>query len=171
MANAATPIDVLRPRDFSPEGLHQFVQLPLANDIAGLPLKKVALGFNAISRVPVDATLGTGFTFLILLTDDGHNAADLGKVVRVGVQVKRLINDETTDIDTSGSAEATVDITLSATAGGVAVGSLAVANSGLDSIAAGELFALRVRRVSTATQDTCADQVLLLAVVVNNTAT
>lgn len=148
----------------------------VAGKLRGLSLPKVtvgtaaaAAGFTFVTTIPGSLTMSTGLTFAFVVSDDGSSAADLGTVVRLGVTVKRLINDETIDIDTAGGTEQTVDVTLSSTTGGVAVATLAVANANLDSAAVGNAIAVRVRRVGTASQDTCAGRVLLYGVHVKNT--
>jgi hypothetical protein len=167
---ASEYVDFLRPRMFSPENLNQVPFLVPSNDALSLPLKKVgAIAYNALSQIPGSLTVATGLTFTVVLTDDGADANDLGKVVRVGVTVKRMINGETTDIDTAAATEATVDVTLAAATGGIVVATLPIANAALDSLATGEAFLVRVRRVASASQDTCNNQVLLLAVGVKNT--
>lgn len=149
---------------------------PVGADIRGVPLPKyktaaaLAYGYTGAFRIPANLTMGTGLTFKIYLTDDGASATDLGKKVYVGITPKRIINDETVDIDTGGAAEALVSITLSTTTLGVAIGSLAIANAALDSLAVGELALIRVRRKGTdTTNDTCPGRAVLLGVEVQNT--
>ena len=163
----------LYPRDFFREsslGNHDSFNTVQIGDLAGLPLPKFAAqGYCALVPVSHANTFGTGLTFTLYTVDDGKDAADLGKVVRYGLTVKRLIDGESTDIDTGSATEQTVDVTLESTSGNVSVNTLAIANANLDSLATGEAFLLRVRRVSTASQDTCQGRVLLLGVGVKNT--
>lgn len=170
---AAEYSDFLRPRDFVREsslGYEYGMASCDSNDLRGLALpRKTTHGYTAVSAVPGAPAMATGLTWLIMLTDDGQSTNDLGKVVRIGFTIKRLINDETTDLDTAAQAEVTVDITLSATSGGVAIGSIAKLANAVDSTAVGEFYAMRIRRVSSAAQDTCLGRVILLAVAVKNT--
>lgn len=170
---AAEYSDLLRPRDFLREsslGYESGMVTTLSGDIRGLVLPKLATqGYVAVSAVPGAPAMATGLTWYFMLTDDGQTASDLGKVVRIGFTIKRLINDETTDLDTGAAAEVTVDITLSATSGGVAIGSIAKLANAVDSTAVGEFYGMRIRRVSSATQDTATGRVLLLGVSVKNT--
>lgn len=164
-------VDILRPRDFVPEGLDQKPYLVQSGDTAGLPLPKNGnIAYNAWSQIPGSLTVGTGLTFTVIVVDDTTNSADLGKVVRVGITVKKLASGtDNLDIDSGAATEATADITLDATSGEFKTGSIAIANAALDSVGAGDLFAIRVRRVSSASQDTCSNRVVLLGVAVKNT--
>jgi len=161
------------PADFFREsglGYERGMATALSGDMGGLSLPKLAdQGYTTIGRIPASLTVGTGLTFALILTDDGSNANDLGKVVRIGLTVKKVANDETTDIDTGAATESTVDITLSSTSGGLVLATKAIANAALDSVGAGDHFLLRVRRVSSATQDTCNGRVILLGITVKNT--
>ena len=133
-----------------------------SNDLCGLSLPKLATqGYVGLFTIPT-GTLTTGLTFKMLLTDNGTNTNDLGKVVRLGVTVKYLSANETTDLDTGAGTEQTVDVTLSSTANGVAVGSLAIANANLDSAVVAGTVAIRVRRIGDHANDTCNGRVILL---------
>jgi hypothetical protein len=149
---------------------------PVVGDLRGLPLPKYKTaaatlqGYTGAFRIPANLTMGTGLTFKIYLTDDGTSAVDLGKKVYIGITAKRIINDETVDIDAGGATEAVLSITLSTTSGGVAIGSMAIAAAALDSLAVGELALIRIRRKGTdATNDTCPGRAVLLGVEVQNT--
>ncbi len=125
-------------------------------------------GYTGAFRIPANLTMSTGLTFKAYFTDDQTDAADLGKKIYIGTTVKRLINDETTDLDTGGSSEVLTEITLSSTAGGIVVGSIAL--TAIDSLAVGELCLVRFRRKgSDTTHDTCPGRVILLRVDVGNT--
>ncbi len=148
--------------------------LVTAGDVRGVSLPKLILsnnkvyGYTALFRIPANLTMGTGLTFKLYFTDDGSDASDLGKKIYIGLTVKRLIADETTDIDAGGSTEVLTELVLSSTAGGVLVGSVALTL--LDSLAVGELCLLRVRRKgSDTTHDTCPGRAVLLRVDVGNT--
>jgi hypothetical protein len=135
-----------------------------SNDLVGVSLNKLSSqGYVGMFTIPV-GTLTTGITLKMLLTDNGTNANDLGKVVRLGVKVKALTANETTDLDTAAGDEKTVDVTLSSTASGVAVGSLAIANADLDSAAVGGTVAVRIRRIGDHANDTCNGRAILLHV-------
>lgn len=173
MANTAGYVDLLRPADFLREdgvGYDHTMSLAKTNDLWGLPLpRKLHDGYIAVSKIPGSLTMGTGLDFIVMVTDDGVSAADLGKVINVGITVKRLVNNETTDIDTAGVAEVAGDITLSTTSGGVAVATIALTD--LDSTVVGNDFVFRIRRVTTAATETCLGGAILLAVAINNTVT
>lgn len=135
-----------------------------SGDLVGVSLNKLASqGYTSMFTIPV-GTLTTGLTFKMLLTDDGTNSLDLGKVVRLGLTVKYLSANSTTDVDTAAGDEKTVDVTLSSTSKGVAVGSLAIVNADLDSAAVGGTVALRIRRIGDHANDTCNGRVVLLHV-------
>lgn len=173
MANTAGYVDLLRPADFQREmgiGYDATLSMVQTNDLWGLELlKKDNHGYIAVSYIPGSLTVGTGLDFIIMVTDDGQSTLDLGKVINVGVTVKQLVNNQTTNIDTAGVAEVAADITLSATSGGVAIATIALTD--LDATAAGEGFMIRIRRVATAATETCDGRVILLGVVINNTIT
>jgi hypothetical protein len=138
------------------------VQVCRVGDLVGLSFPKLATsGYTGVFQIPT-GTLTTGLTFTLATVDDGTDASDLGKVVRFGVTIKRLVDAETIDIDSGAGTEQTVDVTLETTAGNITVNTLAIANANLDSAAVGNLVQIRVRRVSTATQDTCNGRVVLV---------
>lgn len=167
-------VDMLRPRDFfRANGQNSTVDLvpTPGGDLFGLPLRNLdSEYYHAVVILPGSLTVGTGLTFTLLITDDGVDAADLGAVVRLGVTVKRLVSGtDNTDLDSGAATEATVDITLDATSGEVKSGTVAIANAALDSIAAGDHFALRVRRIGSHANDTANGRAILLSVGVKNT--
>lgn len=172
-------ITQLGPRDFFRESTfgdtpHLYTEQAggpgTSNDVYGLSLPKLATqGYTALVPISHANTFTTGLTLTFYLVDDGTDSADLGKVIRLGVTFKRLIDGESADIDTAAATEQTSDITLQSTSGLIKVSTLAVANANLDSLATGEACLLRVRRISTATQDTCQGRVLLLGVSIKNT--
>ncbi len=143
-----------------------------AGDLCGIRLHKLdTCGYIWTFTIPGSLTMGTGLTltFTVVLPDTPDFAADVGKVVRLGVTAKRLADGETTDIDTAAATEQTKDITLDATAGKVDVSTLAIANANLDSAAVGDRIALRVRRIGSHANDTAAGSVVLLGIGVANT--
>jgi hypothetical protein len=138
--------------------------------VGGVRLKKSdANGYSCIVRVPPGLTMGTGLTFTFGLTDDGKDANDLGKVVRLGVTAKRLVGGtDVMDLTVAGT-EQTVDVTLNATSGVLVIGSLAIAAANLDSAVVGDRILFRVRRVGTHANDTCTNAVVLTDINVINT--
>jgi hypothetical protein len=170
------------PRDFQREtsmGTDDSVVLmqPVGvDDIRGVSLPKfktnnfVNNGYISSFRIPANLTMGTGLTFKVYVTDDRANSVDVGTKVYVGIVVKRLSADETFDIDASAGTEVLASITLSSTAGGIAIGSIAIVNASLDSAVVGDLVLMRIRRKGTdATNDTCPGRVVLMRVEVQNT--
>jgi hypothetical protein len=165
-------VDVLRPRDlFRENGLPDEIALVQTGDLFGVSMRKIATeGYTAVSRIPGSLTVGTGLTFEAMIVDDGVNSADLGKVVRLGITVKKLVGGtDDGDLDSGAATEATADVTLDATTGQVVIGSIAIANAALDSVGAGDAFAVRLRRIGTHANDTCQGRVVLLGLQVKNT--
>jgi hypothetical protein len=114
-------------------------------------------------------TFTTGLTFTLFLVDDAQDAADLGKVVRIGITVKTVVDAETVDLDTAAATETTQDCTLKSTSNQILVQTVAIANAALDSLASGQAMAIRIRRIGTHANDTCNGRALLLGVSVKNT--
>jgi hypothetical protein len=165
-------VAVLRPKDFLPlNGSLGDSNVGIRGSNAGLRLlKSDAQGFTTVGVINAEHTVSTGVTLSLGVVDDGTDADDLGKVVRLGVTVKKLVSgSDTLDIATNAGTEQTVDVTLDATAGEIVLGSLAIANANLDSTGAGDTFMMRVRRVGSASQDTCRGTALLTHVYVRNT--
>jgi hypothetical protein len=166
-------VAVLRPRDFYRlnGGYPDDSCLVQRGSVAGLRLlKSDTQGFTAVTAINAEHTMGTGLTLSIGVLDDGTDAADLGRVVRLGVTVKTLATGaDTLDIATSAATEQTVDVTLDATAGEIVLASLAIANANLDSAAVGSTILIRVRRIGAASQDTCQGTAVLTHVYIRNT--
>jgi hypothetical protein len=137
-------------------------KLPLGNGVAVPFPKNKLLEYNDFVRIPLLGALTTGITFQFLLTDDGTNAADLGKVAVMGVLVKLIATDtDTTDITTAGAdAEVTANCTLNAATGIIQVVPVAVANAHLDSAAVSGVLMVRFRRVGDSASDTCRGRIL-----------
>lgn len=167
---ALQPADLQRESSMGHEPGLQLVAAP-GGDLRGASLPKLASqGYTCGLVIPGSLTMGTGLTFKLPITDDGSDAADLGKVVRLGVTVKLIASGaDTEDLDAAAGAEQTVDVTLDSNSGEVVIGSLAIAAANLDSAVVGSLIAVRVRRVATASQDTCNGRVVLLGVYIFNT--
>lgn len=163
----------LFPRDVSREssmGTDARLSMVQVGDLAGLSFPKLATqGYAALVPISHANTFTTGLTFSLYTVDDGTQADDLGKVVRFGITVKRMVDGESVDIDTNAGTEQTVDVTLESTAGNVTVNTLAIANANLDSLGTGEAALIRIRRIGTASQDTCKGRVVLLGLSVKNT--
>jgi hypothetical protein len=153
-------------------GYNPWARAVLVGDACGIRLNKLdTQGYILRGFISAGLTMGTGLTFgfEVALQDVPDFAADVGKVVRLGVTFKRLADGETTDIDTAAATEQTKDITLDATAGKVDVATLAVAAANLDSAVVGDRVAVRVRRIGSATQDTAQGSIVLLGIGVANT--
>jgi hypothetical protein len=160
----------LRPRDFNrqngPVTVNDLVSSGLGTGLR--LLKSDTAGFTAIFRATGTA-VGTGFTVKALIVDDGKDANDLGKVVRLGVTFKALASG-TDDLTATGvGTEIEVSGTLDATTGQVVEVSQAVTQAEADGIAALGWGLFRIRRIGTATTDTCPGNPLLLAVEIINT--
>jgi hypothetical protein len=153
-------------------GYNPWARAVALGDMCGLRLHKTdANGYVWTFTIPGSLTMATGLTltFTTCLQDVPDFAADVGKVVRLGVTFKRLADGETTDIDTAAATEQTKDITLDATAGKVDVATLAVAAANLDSAVVGDRVAVRVRRIGSHANDTAQGSIVLLGIGVANT--
>jgi hypothetical protein len=153
-------------------GYNPWARAVLVGDACGLRLNKLDnQGYILRGLIPGSLTMGTGLTFGFEVTvpDTPDYSTDPGKVVRLGVTVKRIISGESLDIDTGAGAEQTVDVTLQATAGLVTVATLAIALANLDSAVVGNRFAARVRRIGSHANDTCRGSVVLTGLDVVNT--
>lgn len=129
--------------------------------IAAVPLSKTDDVYQFIARLPAAATLTTGVKLDLLVTDDGTNADDLGKVATLGVRVKTLA-DNTDDLSIGGGgAEITANVTLASTAGVVRVLTVSIPNASLDSLAASGHALIQIRRAGGAS-DTLVGPLLLL---------
>lgn len=146
------------------------VDLVQSGNGAGVRLTKGdTAGYSFLLQVPAGLTVATGFTYTPIIVDDGSNAGDLGKVVRLGITAKALVSG-TDDLTATGAAtEATHDMTLDATTGQIVFTDKAIASASQDSLATAGMALITIRRVGTASQDTCQGSVLLLGVKVRNT--
>lgn len=164
-------ISQLTPRDFYSEnqqGLDDSGNLTRVGDLVGLTMRKNS---SYVALVPVSHanTFTTGLTFSLYLVDDGKDSNDLGKVVRIGITPKTIVDAETTDMDTGAATETAVDVTLEATSQNITVNTQAIANAALDSLATGNALALRIRRIGSHANDTCKGTAVLLGVGIKNT--
>ncbi len=168
---ATETVEVLHPRDWHREssmGEDASLNQVASNDVFGLALPKLTGGYTATCFLAANLNMATGLTFMVATVDDGKSAADLGKVVRIGITVKRLVSAGTTfDLDADSSTEVATDITNDATAGEVVVTSIAL--TALDSLAVGEAFAVRIRRIGDHANDTCQGRVIMPLVAIKNT--
>jgi hypothetical protein len=132
--------------------------------------------YNFTCIVPAAATLSTGVTVVLQLVDDATDPRDLGKVIQLGVQAVNLSGSGAkVDLSSNSGAEQTFTATLSATSLVSVQVSVAIANAQLASLAAGNLLALRIRRLGDTavfndnTTDTCPGRPVLLGGLIKNT--
>ena len=119
------------------------------------------------SRPRPGPPLTTGFKVDLVLVDDGKDANDLGKVAVFGVLMKKLASGtDTLDMTFSVGGEITANATLAATAGVITTLTVSVPNASADSVAAGDTFMMRIRRVGTNAADTCSGRILCVAATV-----
>lgn len=128
--------------------------------------------YSGIYYVPALIALGTGLTCKFAVTDNGADANDLGKVVRLEVTPYNL-STASAPIDYSltaskGTATA-ANVTLSTTSGVLATCTIAIVTANLASLAAGNWFGIRLRRVGDNAADTCLNDVLCTGGVVYDT--
>jgi hypothetical protein len=143
----------------------------------GLSLQKLISAqlkeyYNGVWFVPAAVALVTGLTFKFIVTDDGTNPADLGTVIQLEVtpfNLSTALSVADWSLPASKGTATTVNITLGSTTGLPVLGSLAIANAGLASLAAGSMFGMRLRRVGDAAADTCQGRALLLGGAITNT--
>lgn len=132
-------------------------------------LKSDLNGWSALVKLPANLTYTTGLTFQFSVTDDG-DAANLGKVVVMGVTTKKVTSGtDNYDIAANAGTEQTVSLTLNSTAGVAVLGSLAITNANLDSAGAGDVVLIRIRRIGTNASDTAPGNVLIGPIFVTNT--
>jgi hypothetical protein len=128
--------------------------------------------YNGIWVLPSAALLATGLTFKLVITDDGTNPADLGTVIQLEVtpfNLSTALSVVDWSLPASKGTPTTGNITLGATSGLPVVGSIAIAEAGLASLAAGNILGMRLRRVGDATADTCPGRAILLGGIIYNT--
>jgi hypothetical protein len=127
--------------------------------------------YNLTVIVPAAAGLATGITVVLQLVDDGQNSADLGLVARFGIQAANF-SAAGALVDWSageGAAEVAGNATLSSTSLNPVLLSIAIANANLNSIAAGNILGLRIRRIGDNAADTAPGRVVCLGGFVKNT--
>jgi hypothetical protein len=165
-------IDLIDPKSLIPiNGIFNEVPLVLSGVFAGVPLPKSdTVGYVFESRIPTTGTpLSTGLTFSIPVVDDPGNP-DVGKVVRLGITVKRLVGGTSDYSLASAATEVFATVTTNATAGVIVLSSVAIANAALPaSLAAGDRFLVQIRRNGTNVADTHQGRVLLGKITVSDT--
>lgn len=125
--------------------------------------------YLAMGRVWTNGTpLPTGLTVEVALCDDPNNP-DPGAAVVIGVTIVPLVSGTGTVNDPAQTQEVTATVTLNATEGVITTASIALANSHLASLAAGNYFMLRIRRVATNSADTHTGCAILLNASVKDT--
>jgi hypothetical protein len=146
---------------------HNAVQL---TDLVGLRLNKLTADYySTVFQLPASLTYATGLTFYFLVTDNGENQGDPGLVLQLGLTVKKLASGDTPSFATAAGTEQTSNVTLQSTAGQFTLASFAVANANLDSAGAGDVVAVKLRRVSSAAADTMVGSATIIPVAVKNT--
>lgn len=133
----------------------------------------VVSGVMVPFQIPYNLTFTTGLTISMIFAEDALNA-DPGANAYIGVTAGPIVsNTSTLDESTTGplhaSTEVAAAVTLPATTGVLVKLEIAIPNADLNSMAAGEWIALRVRRLGTNVLDTHNGQVVLLGVAVRDT--
>jgi hypothetical protein len=121
--------------------------------------------YNGMWILPTLVALGTGLTFKLILTDDGTDPADLGKVVQVEVTPFNLsvaLAKVDWSLPASKGTATTQNVTLGATTGLPVIGTVAIVAANLAGLAAGGILGVRIRRVGDNAADTCNGRVILL---------
>ncbi|WP_165231381.1 hypothetical protein [Aquisphaera insulae] len=149
-------------------GYEAGLQLVPTGTVRGLALpRNKNVGYDAVLKIPGNATLTTGLKVDVVVVDDGSNAADLGTAVVIGASVKLLAdNTDSLDLTSGAGTEQTATVTLASTAGVLRVGTISIANANLDSAAAGNWIGVRIRRVADNASDTCTGRVVLAGVAI-----
>jgi hypothetical protein len=120
--------------------------------------------------VPAAATLATGITIVLNIVDDTLNSLDLGKVLDMGVTAQNLSASGAMTNFTGGvGTETTGTVTLSSTSRNPVQISLAIANAQLNSLAAGNILGIRIRRIGDNASDTVPGRAVLLGGIIKNT--
>ena len=169
---------------FGPQDLYRETSLgyalpfvsALPGNVRGVSFQKLIQAqlieyYNLSVVVPAAAGLATGITIVFAVVDDGSNAADLGLVVRFGIRAANFsASGATVDFANGlGAAEVAANVTLSATSLNPVLCTVAIANANLNSLAAGNILGLRIRRIGDNAADTCAGRVAVLGGIVKNT--
>jgi hypothetical protein len=122
-------------------------------------------GFTAFLKIPGNATLTTGVKVDLLVTDDGSDPSDLGKAAVFGVSVKKITSGTSTaDPTASAGTEQKATVTLNGTSGVFVVGTVTIAAANLNSAAAGDWIAVRIRRIATDAADLLTGRVLVAGI-------
>jgi len=161
----------LRPIDFSSEqgGIIGGNNLKGVGKVHALPMGRDGAAFLALGHVWANGTpLSTGLTVELVVVDDPDNPG-AGLVAEFGVTVVPLLTTAGVLTDPATTQEVTGAATVNATEGVVTVISVALANSKLASLAAGNNFVLKVRRISSGASDTHPGRVFVVGVTVKDT--
>jgi hypothetical protein len=121
--------------------------------------------YNGMWILPTLVAVGTGLTHKLVITDDGTDANDLGKVVRIGITPFNLSTALTVvdwSLAASQGTETFANLTLGSTTGLPKILSIAIVAANLASLASGNLYGIRIRRVGDNAADTCNGRVILL---------
>jgi hypothetical protein len=148
--------------------------------VGGLPLGRTGIGTSTATtaggdvyyctlRIPVNGTpLTTGTTTQLIWTDDA-SASGATKVAVVGVSMA-LITSGTTDYNAiTWGTETATSLTAPSTATIVTMTASAVTKANMGTPAAGNLVAVRIRRLPNNASDTHPGRVLLLGLSIQDT--
>lgn len=160
----------LQPKDFNAvNGSTPFPQLvQVSPGIWGLPMAKLDTQYY-VAEFRAVAGLVTGLTIQTAICEDPNTTnTDAGKVVRLGVNFKKLgTGADTYDYTTSAGTEAEFSVTCDATSGEVVLTSTACTNT--DSLAAGDRGLIIIRRIGSSSSDTHKGRVVLMGVTIRDT--
>ncbi len=128
--------------------------------------------YNGLWIVPAGVALATGLTIRLILSDDGTDPSDLGKVVRIEATAYNLSTALAVvdfSLPASKGAPVAANVTLGATTGLPVIGTVAIPSASLAALATGQILGLRIRRVGDNAGDTCNGRVLILGGVITDT--
>lgn len=145
-------------------------QLVPVGSYAGLPLAKLDTQYYVAEYRNV-AGLTTGITVQTGLVEDSATYnTDAGRVVRLGITVKKIATGaDSYDITSGAATEVTADVTMDATSGEVVLTSTAITAANADSIAAGDRALIAIRRIGSHANDTHRGRVILMGVTIRDT--
>jgi hypothetical protein len=166
-----TPADLFRETSVGYQLPYQSALYATNNGASrGLPFPKfistqLTEYYNGMWFTPALIALGTGLTHKLILCDDGTDANDLGKVVRIGItpfNLSTALSVIDWSLAASKGTETFVNVTLASTTGLPVLGTVAIVTANLASLAAGSIYGMRIRRVGDNAADTCNGRILLL---------
>lgn len=118
--------------------------------------------YQVMFEIPANLTIATGITVKLRIADDGKDANDLGKVVKLGITAFNMDSASfKADLSAASGAEQTGTATLSSTSLIPVTLSIAIANAQLSSAGAGNAVLLRIRRLGADASDTCNGRVVV----------